>query len=95
MSSSTLLGRAGLRFQPHKLFGHVVVGALGEDPHGSHARVVHVDALAQRAPAGAAALPSNVSQLQDGQTYNPVGAAKAVVFDADLQLVALETILVA
>lgn len=60
-SSSALLGRTRLRLQPHELLGHVVVGALGEDPHGGEAGIIHVDALAQRTPAGAVALPCDVS----------------------------------
>lgn len=92
--SSALLRRTRLRLQPHELLGHVVAGALREDPHGGEARVVHVDALAQRAPAGAAALPRDVAQLHHGQADHAVGAAEAVVLDAELQLVALEALLV-
>lgn len=93
-SSSALLGGARLRLQPDKLLGHVVAGALGEDAHGGEARVVHVDALTQRAPAGAAALPRDVLQLHHRQPHHPVGASEAVVFDAELQLVAAEVLLV-
>ena len=92
--SSALLGRSRFRLQPHELLGHVVVGALRQDAHGGEAGVVHVDALAQRTPAGAVALLHDVPQLDDGQAHHPVGAAEAVVLDADLQLVALEAVLV-
>lgn len=53
-----------------------------------------MDALAQRAPAGAAALPRDVTQLYDGEADHAVSAAEAVVFDAELQLIALEAVLV-
>lgn len=51
-------------------------------------------ALAEWAPADTAALPRDLPQLDHGQAHHSVGAAEAVVFDAELQLVALQAFLV-
>lgn len=94
VSSSPLLGRSSFRLEPHELLCHVVVGALREDPHGGEARVVHVNALTQRAPASTVSLLHDVSQLNHHQTHNLIRAAETVVFHAGLDFVAVEAILV-
>lgn len=94
VSSSTLFGRSSFRLKPHKLLCHIVVGALWEDPHGGEARVIHVNALSQRAPAITVSLLHDVSQLHHNQTHNLISAAKTVVFHADLYFIAVKAILV-
>lgn len=84
-----------VRLELDELLGHVVVVALGEDAQDGEAGLVHVDAFAQRQPAGDAAFRGHVLQLQDGHAHGAVLPSKAVVFHTHLQLVALRTHLVA
>lgn len=54
-----------------------------------------MDPPAQRAPAGAAALLHHLPELQHGDAQDPVLAGKAVVLQADLQLVGIRPVLIA
>lgn len=87
--AAALLCRALVGLELDELLGHVVVVALGEDAQDGEARLVHVDAFAQRQPAGDAAFGGHVLQLQDGHAHGAVLPREAVVLDAHLQLVAL------
>lgn len=91
LSAATFLGGALVRLELHELFRHVVVVALREDPQHRQARLVHVDAPAQRHPAGDAALAGYVLHLQHGHAHGAVLPGKAVVLHTHLQLVALGT----
>lgn len=95
LAPPALLRRALVRLQLDELFGDLVVVALREDPEDGEARLVHVDALAQREPAGGAAAGGQVLQLQDGYAHGPILSSEAVVLHAHLQLVALGTQLTA
>lgn len=93
--SASLLSGADLRFQLDELPGHLVVGPLGENAKDCQSRVIHVDAAAQWAPAGTAGFVYDVTQLNDRDSQHVVLPGKAIVLDADLQLVTLRTVLVA
>lgn len=88
-SAAALLGRALVRLKFDKLFGHVIVVALGEDAQHGESRLVHVDASAQRQPAGDAAPVGYVLHLQHGHAHRAVLPGEAVVLHTHLQLVAL------
>lgn len=87
--AAALLRRALVGLELDELLGYVVVVALREDAQDRQARLVHVDALAQRQPAGDAALGGHILQLQDGHAHRAVLSCEAVVLHAHLQLVAL------
>lgn len=93
--TAALLCGALVRLELDELLGDVVVVALGEDAQDGEARLVHVDAFAQRQPAGHAAFGRHVLQLQDGHAHGAVLSSEAVVLHTHLQLVALRTHLVA
>ncbi len=93
-SSPPLLGRTRLRLEFHKLFGHLVTRALGEDAHDGEACVIDVYLWAQWTPAGAAGLRRDITQLYDGDTDHTVRTAEAVVLHTHLQLITLRPILV-
>lgn len=87
--ATALLSRALVGLELDELLGHVVVVALGEDAQHGEACLVHVDAFAQRQPAGDAAFGGHVLKLQDGHANGAVLSRKAVVLHTHLQLVAL------
>lgn len=87
--AAALLSGALVRLEFDELLGYVVVVALGEDAQDGEARLVHVDAFAQRQPAGDAAFGCHVLQLQDGHAHGAVLSREAVVLHAYLELVAL------
>lgn len=86
---SALLRRTDFGFQLDELLRHLVGGSLGQDPHHRHARLVGVNARAQRTPAHAALAVGDVSQLDHGHADHPVGPAEAVVLHRHLELVAV------
>lgn len=88
-SLSALLRRTDFGFQLDELLGHLVSGPLGQDPHHRQARLVGVNAGAQRAPAHAALAVGDISQLDHGHAHHAVGPAEAVVLHRHLQLVAV------
>ena len=90
-SAAALLGRAQVRLELDELFRHVVVVALREDAQHRQARLVHVDASAQRHPEGDAALAGDVLQLHHGHAHGAVLSGEAVVLHTHLQLVTLWT----
>ncbi len=89
LSAAALLSRALVRLELDELFRHVVIVALGEDAQHCQARLVHVDASAQRHPAGDAAFVDYVLHLQYGHAHGAVLSGEAVVLHTQLQLVAL------
>lgn len=93
--AAALLCRALVGLELDKFLGHIVIVALGEDAQHSEACFVHVDAFAQRQPAGYAAFGGHVLQLQDSHSHGAVLPGEAVILDTHLQLVALRTHLVA
>lgn len=92
-SAAALLSRALVRLELDELLRHVVVVALREDAQHRQARLVHVDAPAQRHPAGDAALAGYVLHLHHGHAHGAVLSGKAVVLHTHLKLVALRTAL--
>ena len=64
LATTALLGRALVGLELDELLGDVVVVALGQDAQHGQARLVHVDALAQRQPARHAAPRRHVFHLQ-------------------------------
>lgn len=90
-SAATLLSRTLVWLELDELFCHVIVVALGEDAQHRQARLVHVNASAQRHPAGDAAFVGYVLHLQHGHAHSAVLSGKAVVLHTQLQLVALWT----
>lgn len=90
---SALLRGTDFRFQLDKLLGHLVGGPLGQDPHHRHARLVGVNARAQRTPAHTALTVGDVPQLDHGHADHPVGPAKAVVLHRHLELIAVRGVL--
>lgn len=92
--SSPLFSRAGLGFEFHKLFGHLITRSLREDAHDGEARVVDVYQCAQRTPARAAGPRGDVSQLNDGNADHAVSAAETVVLHTHLKLVTIRPVLV-
>lgn len=93
--AAALLCRALVGLELDELLGHVVVVTLGQDAQHGETGLVHVDAFAQRQPAGHAALGGHVLQLQDSHAHRAVLPGEAVVLHTDLELVALRTHLVA
>lgn len=89
--AAALLSGALVWLEFHKLFSHVVVVALREDPQDRQARLVHVHTPAKRHPAGDAALVGYVLHLQHGHAHGAVLPGEAVILHAHLQLVALRT----
>lgn len=90
-SAASLLRWPLVRLELHELFCYVVVVALREDAQHRQARLVHVDAPAQREPAGDAALAGDVLHLQHGHAHGAVLSGKTVVLHTHLQLVAFWT----
>ncbi|GFW47378.1 hypothetical protein TNCV_4536691 [Trichonephila clavipes] len=77
---------ANLGLELDEFPGHLVVGALRENPEHGPARLVHVHAAAQWQPTCAAALLDDVTQLHHGHTHQPILPREAVVLHADVQL---------
>lgn len=95
VSSRRFLGRAGFRFEPYELFGHLVVGPLWEDSNDGEARFVHGDAADERICSVQADLLAQVSELQHGDTDDAILTGKAVVLQRHVQLVRLRAVLAA
>lgn len=93
--AAALLCRALVGLELDELLGHVVVVALGQDAQDGQSGFVHVDAFAQRQPAGGAAFGGHVLQLQDGHAHGAVLSGEAVVLHTHLELVALRAHLAA
>lgn len=88
------LGRARVWLEPHKLFGHLVVGPLWEYPHDGQTRFIHGDAADQRVRGVHADLVGQFLQLQHGHADNAVLAGEAVVLHRHVQLVRLRAVFV-
>lgn len=83
-----------LGLELYKFFGHLVVGALRQDSQDCPACLVQIDPATQRAPARAATLLGDVSQLQHGHPDEAILPREAVVLGTDVQLVRVWLVLV-
>ena len=97
-----------LRLQFHKLLRYFVRRPLAEDPQYRPSGLIHVDSPTEGQPAGTGALDGEVTpgppplvylvhdvfELHDGNPYELVIAAKAIILHTDVQLVGSHLLLV-
>jgi len=83
------------RLEFDELLGYVVSSPLRQYPQYGPAGLVEADALGERTPAGAAAALRHVPQLQDRHADQSIITGETVVFDTQVQLVAVRLRLVA
>ena len=84
-----------LRFEFNEFLGDVVSGPLRQNPQHRPSGLIESNIARQRTPAGAAAAFGHVAQLQHSDADETVFTSETIVFDAEMQFVAIRFRLVA